>query len=201
MEHLSAFDRTRAVWLARHIVPHEQALRVWLQRMRYLPLDSDDVIQESYAILAALDSVDHIGNPKAYLFATAKSLVLRDLRRAKIVSIVTVDDLEVLGAAADDPSPERQASDRQELRRLVELVEDLPRQRRDIFKLRKIDGLSQKEIAQRLGVSEKAVEKHLAKAVHLLMDALGRGGKPAPRASIVSDRQSEHVANKAREQS
>jgi RNA polymerase sigma factor (sigma-70 family) len=198
---LSAFDRTRAVWLARHVLPHEQALRVWLQRLRYLPLDPDDLIQESYAILAALGSVDHIDNPKAYLFTTAKSLVLRDLRRAKIVSIVAVDDLEALGAVADDPSPERHASDRQELRRLAELVEALPRQRREIFKLRKIDGLSQKDIAMRLGVSEKTVEKHLAKAVHLLMDALGRGGKPGPHASIVSDRQPEHVANKAREQS
>ena len=200
MDVLSDFDHPRAVWLARHVLPHEAALRGWLRPKRGLTLDPDDVIQESYAILAALKSVDHIDNPRAYLFQTAKSLLLRDLRRAKIVSIEAVDDLESLGAVSDEASPEKQVSDRHEMRRLAALIETLPRRCQEVFRLRKIDGESQKAIARRLGLSEKTVEKHVAKAVHRLMDAMGRGGQDLSHASRESGRQSDHVVRKIREQ-
>ena len=177
------FDRERAVWLARSVLPHEPALRAWLRHRRHLPIEPDDIIQESYAILAALASVDHILNPKAYLFQTANSLILRDLRRARVVSIRAVDDLDALGAASDEPSPEAQVASRQELEHLSNAIDRLPRQCREAFKLRKIEGYSQREIATRMGVAESTVEKHVAKAVKLLMDAFGRGGKVNARAS------------------
>lgn len=195
---MTTFDRSRAVWLARNVLPHEPSLRAWLHRQRHLALDPDDIVQESYAILAALKQVEHITFPRAYLFQTAKSLILRDFRRAKIVSILAVDDLDALGAATEEPSPERQASDRQQLRRLADAVDALPGRCQEIFKLRKIEGASQKAIAARLGLSEKTVEKQVAKAVRRLMDALGRGGEPPSRASIASNGQSEHVFRKSR---
>ena len=194
-------DPDRAAWLARHVLPHESSLRAWLRHRRHLRLDPDDLIQESYAILAALHSVEHIAYPKAYMLQTIKSLILRDLRRAKIVSIQAVDDLDALGALADEPSPERQVSDRQELQRLLDAVEALPRQCRRVFKLRKFEGASQREIAVRLGLSEKTVEKHMARAVHRLVAELGRGGKPSLRSSIESKRPPQDDARKTREQS
>ena len=50
---------------------------------------------------------------------------------------------------------------RQKLAILVKGVETLPPQCRRVFVLRKINGFSHKEIAERLGVSVKSVEKHL----------------------------------------
>jgi RNA polymerase sigma-70 factor (ECF subfamily) len=58
-------------WLADQILPHEAALRSWLRRKKDLPIEADDLVQEAYATLAELDSVEHIHNPKAYLFQTA----------------------------------------------------------------------------------------------------------------------------------
>ncbi len=180
---MERFDRGRAVWLARFVLPHEPALRAWLQRRRHLPIETDDIVQESYAILAGLASVDHIQNPRAYLFTTANSLVLRELRRARVVSIRAVDDLDALGAISDTPSPEAEAASRQELAQLAQAMNKLPKQCREAFKLRKIEGYSQREIAEQMGVAESTVEKHVAKAIRLLMDAFGRGGKPSLRAS------------------
>lgn len=180
---MSEVSDDRAVWLARQVLPHEPALRGWLRQKRNLPFDVDDLVQESYAVLAGLASVDHVQNPRAYFFQVAHSLVLRELRRARVVSIRAVDDLDAFGATMDEPSPERQTADREELQHLADAIARLPRQCGEAFRLRKVEGYSQREIAARMGVAESTVEKHVAKAVKLLMEAFGRGGKPAARAS------------------
>ncbi len=173
----------RAVWLARHVLPHEPALRAWLRQKRSLPIDVDDLVQESYAILAGLDSVEHVQNPRAYVFQVAHSLILRELRRARVVSIRAVDDLEGLGISLDAPSPEQQVADREELQHLADAIARLPEKCGEAFRLRKVEGYSQREIAARMGVAESTVEKHIAKAVRLLMETFGRGGKSSARAS------------------
>ena len=179
-----ALSRERAIWLATHILPHETGLRRWLLWQRKLFLDADDVIQESYTLISALACVDHITNPRAYLFQTAKSILLTEVRRSKVVSIEAIDNFENFGVS-DAPSPEQHTSDRQELRLLSEALEALPLQVRDAFKMRKIDGMPQKQIAKRLGLTEKAVEMRVARALRLLVEQFGRGGNSPSRASRV----------------
>jgi RNA polymerase sigma-70 factor (ECF subfamily) len=48
---------------------------------------------------------------------------------------------------------------------------------RETLILRRMEGLSQKEVAQRLKISEKTVEKYMANGVRLLIKIFGRGGK------------------------
>lgn len=173
----------RAEWLARQILPHEPVLRAWLGRQAWPGIDTDDLVQESYAVLAGLAQVDHIDNPRAYLFRTAHSLALQHIRRQRIVSIQAVADLEQLEVAAEAPLQDRVLSDRQELQRLADAIAALPARCGEVFRLRKVDGLSQRDVAQALGLSESTVEKHMGKAVRLLMGLLGHGGNPAPGAS------------------
>lgn len=83
-----SFSRERAVWLGRNVFPHEAALRQWLSaRTASAGLEVDDVVQETYAILASIERVDHIRNARTYMFEVAKSVVLQSLRRARIVTI------------------------------------------------------------------------------------------------------------------
>jgi len=112
---MHAIDRERTRWFLRNVLPHEPALRSWLGRRQPLGLDVDDIIQESYAILADLDTIEDIRNPRAYLFQVARSVITRYVRRARVVSIHTVEDLGELELADDRPSPEQVAIDRDEL--------------------------------------------------------------------------------------
>lgn len=173
----------RALWLARQVLPHEPALRAWLTRWRLQDLLVDDVVQEAYAVLAARESVEDIRNPRNYLFQTARSIILMHLRRSRVVSIRAVEDMERIGAPADDPDPEQQVSDREELHRLARAIADLPELGRQALTLRVIDGLSQREVGERMGISENAAQKHIAKSIHRLMDLFGRGGNTEPDAS------------------
>ncbi|MEA1675266.1 hypothetical protein UAA55_17885 [Nitrospirillum sp. BR 11163] len=96
----------RAQWLALHVVPHEPALRAWLKRKGGLHCDVDDVVQETYAILATKASVDAILDPKTYTFQVAHSVILQQLRHARVVPITAVADIGTLEAVMDQPSPE-----------------------------------------------------------------------------------------------
>jgi RNA polymerase sigma factor (sigma-70 family) len=173
----------RAIWLARNALPHEPHLRAWLSRRNLAGLEVDDIVQETYAILAALERVDHIQTPHTYMFEVAKSVVLRTLRRSRIVAFEALAEAEALEPPCPAPSPEIVAADRQELGRIAALIAGLPVKCREAFTLRKVHGLSQREVALRMGVSENTVEKHVGKGIGVLMNALGRGGKSRPNAS------------------
>jgi RNA polymerase sigma-70 factor (ECF subfamily) len=180
---MSGFTEDRAIWLARHVLPHEAALRAWLRRWSPNEPDIDDVVQETYAELAALPSVADIQNPRSYAFQAARSIVLSRVRRSQVVSITSVERLDLLGVADDRPSPERQVSDRQELEELARAIAALPRLGRKALMLRMVEGLSQREVGKRLGITENAAQKHIAKSILALMTTFGRGGNAGAEAS------------------
>ncbi|MBU1376473.1 MAG: RNA polymerase sigma factor [Alphaproteobacteria bacterium] len=175
--------RARAAWLGRHVIPHEPALRSWLRRREVEGLDVDDIIQEVYARLVALYAVDHIENPKTYAFQVASSVMINHIRRLKVVSIESVASFEHLDVADDEPSPERVVADRDELRRLQRALAALPARVGEVFRLRRIEGLSQREVAHRLGVAESTVEKHMARGAVLMAGWFKTGGNEPPPTS------------------
>lgn len=175
----------RAQWLAAAVLPHEGALRRWLEHKRMRGIDIDDVIQDTYTILVRRASITDIRNPKAYVYQIAFSLALIGLRRARALSIQAVEDIERCAGADVGPSPEQIVADREELRRMAKAIASLPLACREVFVLRKIDGLSQREVAGRLGITEGTVEKQVHKGLNRLKNLLGRGGKSTPRTSTV----------------
>jgi RNA polymerase sigma-70 factor (ECF subfamily) len=180
---LKPISDERARWLAAHIVPHESALRGWLRGKSSLGFDIDDVVQETYAILAAKATVDGIANPKTYAFQVAYSVILQQLRQSRVVPIAAMVDVGTLEAVIEDPSPEQALLARDELRRVQRAIEALPRQTRTAFVLRRVEGLSQAEIAKRMRLSEHTVEKHIARGIKSLLAQFGRGGNKAVQAS------------------
>ena len=151
--------------------------------------DIDDIVQESYALLAERERIDDILNPRAYLFQVAHSLVVRSIRRARIVPILAVEDLGLVDMPDDAATPEQSAIAHDDLRRLAEVIASMPGQTREAFVLRRVRGLSQREIAAHMGLSENTVEKHIVRGLRWLGDWFASGGNPPVRTSNQSKRE------------
>lgn len=160
----------RARWLAREVLPHEGDVRRWLaRRIRGLSaIDLDDTLQEAYARLCAVDP-ERIVDARAYFFVTARHVVGEALRRSRVVPIETMADIDSLNIVGGEFDPERRLSGRQDVERFRKALEKLPPKCRQAFELRKFEELSQRQIAERMGVAESTVEKHLAKALRSIM--------------------------------
>jgi len=155
-------------WVGSQILPHEADVRAWLRRARLGSEDIEDILQESYCRMASLISVEHILSPRGYFFTVAKNIAFMRIRRARVVRIDTVDEIDRLEIMSEMPSPEQVAVGRGELARVYRLIAALPARCRRIFEMRKIQGLPQKEIAQIMGLSETIVENESAKGLKLI---------------------------------
>jgi RNA polymerase sigma factor, sigma-70 family len=168
-----AESRDRIVaWVGVQIMPHEPVVRRWLRRSMVSREDIDDLIQEAYCRLAGLSDVSHIEKPHAYFMLIVQNLLTDQIRRSRIVRFETVAEMDSLALLADEPSPERITAGRRDLARVRRLIAALPDRCRRIFELRKIHGVSQKDIARTLGVSEATVENEGVKGLRLIMAAL-----------------------------
>jgi len=162
----------RHQWIADHILPWEAEVRRWLRRYtRTLFADDiDDLIQEAYARLWSTDFT-HIRNGRSFLYTIVRNALRDQRRRACVVQIECVAEMDALDVD-ETPGPERWVSARQQYELLLRVLEKLAPQRRRAYQLRKFEDLSQREIAQRLGVTEKTVENLLRLAHAQVMKAL-----------------------------
>jgi RNA polymerase sigma factor (sigma-70 family) len=170
-------------WVGAQVLPHEADARAWLYRLGTARHEVDDIVQEAYCRLAALNSVAHIANGRAYFFQTLRNIALENLRRARIVRLDLMTEIEVANIVDHEPSPERIVAGREELRRIEQIIEALPHRCREIFRLRRIQGISQKEIARRLNVTENVVEMQMRRALQLILAALEEHGASKPSAA------------------
>jgi RNA polymerase sigma factor (sigma-70 family) len=184
--------RETAAWFAAHILPHEADVRGWLRASLRID-NADDVIQEAYAKMFAQGGLDQVVSGRAWFFAVARNIVLKQMRRDRIVRIEAVAEIDALGIVDYEPSAERAVSGRQELARVQRLIEALPERCRLIFQMRKIDGLPQREIAERLRVSENVVEKEAAKGLRLVLQGLGEEAGAGRRPLRLFARKARHA--------
>lgn len=157
-------------WVSRHVLPHERQLRRWLA-VNFPAIDVDDVVQEAYCRISELAQVDHIVDPRNYFFQTARNIVLAQIRRTRVVRIEAASGLAELDGALseDDFSPERIVAGRLALARVERLIAALPERGRLVLRMRKFDGLSQREIAARLELSETIVENEVARGLRRIL--------------------------------
>jgi RNA polymerase sigma-70 factor (ECF subfamily) len=155
-------------WFAREILIHEAALSNYLRRCWPYRDDLHDLRQEVYVRVYESAGKALPTAPKSFLFTTARNLMADRLRRNRVVSIETVGDFESLNVLIDEVTPERWSGGRQTLKRLAEAFDRLPPRCREVVWLRRVEELSQKDVAMRLGISEKTVEKQIAKGARLI---------------------------------
>lgn len=163
-------------WLTINFLPHEAELRRMLRRVCTGPAEIDDVVQETCYRILSLASLDHVRDPKPFVFRTAKNIVLDRIKRDAVVKIEAMANLEDLDIADTAPSPERIVFARSELTWVIGLVSQLPERCKAVFRARRIQGLSQHETAESLGLTDGVVEHEMTKGMRLMSEMISRHG-------------------------
>ncbi len=135
---------------------------------------AEDLAQELFLKIAARDRGAEVGSPNALLYRMALNLMLdraRGEKRAaardaawRQVSRDSIGDEDITG----EPPADEAAASAQRLRHLVAAVDTLAPQMGRAFRLHKLEGLSHAETARAMGLSVKAVEKHVSAALKVL---------------------------------
>ncbi len=169
-------DPESARWFADHVQPHEPMLRAWLQRRFASQLDIDDLVQEAYVRVLRARESGVLTAPKAFLFATARNLALDRLRRHEVSRTDSLGDFDALHVLDERDGVSETVARNQELALLTEAIQSLPARCRQILTLRKLYGLSQREIAERLGLSESTVSNQITIGIEKCTDFFAEHG-------------------------
>jgi len=152
-------------WFVREVLPLEATLRQYLRRSLKDRNNVDDLVHDVYVRVceAANEKIPQPVQP--FVFTVARNLLINRIRREQIVPIEAVEDIDALNIAIESPGPEQIVLAREELRLAQAALDRLPPRARQAVILRKVEGLSWSEIAQRMGIAEATVGWHLKDAV------------------------------------
>lgn len=175
-ESASALPSSAARWFAEEVEPHEFRLRAWLAGRFPQLRDVDDVIQDAYVRLFRARRQGAIRSVPAFLFTAARNAALDGFRRQKTIAADPLDDGTGASVLEERPDAAESAAASQELELLAEAIRRLPHRCRQVLTLRKIYGLSQREVAARLGISEHTVEVQMGKGARRCAEFLRAQG-------------------------
>lgn len=137
------------------------------------PAEAEEVLQEaSLKVWSCLYSVD-LDAQKPYWFRTARNIAISRLRHEKVhrAAIHLLEPLEQIRSVTDT-AESHETEESQAL--LLEAINELPPVCRNVFVFRKIEGYSQKEIAEKLGVSVNTVENHISNGMKFCRKFISR---------------------------
>lgn len=159
-------------WFVREVLPLETALMQYLHHNLGRRGDAADLRQEVYVRVCEAARQQAPDPVRPFVFTIARNLLIDRMRREQVVPIDAVSDLEALNVAIDAPGPERAVAARDELRRLQIALDRLSPRCREVVVLARIEGLTGRTIAARLGISESAVSQQLDNGMRALADVL-----------------------------
>ena len=169
-------DKEQARWFAREVQPHQAALRAYLVAHYPTLPDIDDLVQECLVRVWRSHDRGEVQSPRGLLFATARNLAMDQLRRKHIVAFEPITENALSSVFPDDIDVAETVSRKQEIDLLTEAIQSLPERCRQVFMLRTVFHLSQREIAEKLGISENTVEKQMTNALRRCTEFFARRG-------------------------
>ncbi len=170
-------------WFSEEVQPHESALRVYLKHRFPGVADHDDLVQETYTRLLRAKMSGTVRHTRAFLFTTARNAAIDFLRRQGVRLMTEASDSEQVCVLNEGrTSAPDILTHEQELRILTDSVQSLPGRCREVVILRYIEGLSYREIAERMEVSQETVKTQLAKGLRRCADYCAARGVEHPTA-------------------
>jgi RNA polymerase sigma factor (sigma-70 family) len=145
---------------------HGASLRAFLNRRMRRHVDAADLAQEVYVRMLRIPDIGAIRNPEAYLYTVASNLATERAHHERLDrEAVDIDQPTLQEQLAELPALAGQLDDEARIKRLREVLQQLPPKCHAAVVLQYWHGLSYEEIAQRLGVSTHMVKKYLSQAL------------------------------------
>ena len=156
--------------ISKTFLEHNSFLQKFLARFLSQRQDIEDVVQETYlrAFRAEQGKTEQgkvIEHPKAFLFQIAKNVALTQLSKKSRQITDYIEDVELSLVVDNGATTEQELEAREHIAILCEAIAAMPERRQRAYLMRKVHGATHKEIAESLGISISAVEKHLLKAM------------------------------------
>lgn len=137
--------------------------------------DAADIVQDTYMRVMNRVSVSRFdAETRSYLFQTATNLARDHYRRQSFRAHAPLEEVPEDSLRAAEPDPEQNLAARQLQRCLRDAIHALPAATRDVFLLARGEDLPYEEIAARLGIGRRTVERRMAEAMAGLVNRLRR---------------------------
>ncbi|MCJ2185114.1 sigma-70 family RNA polymerase sigma factor [Novosphingobium sp. 1949] len=152
--------------------PVVKALRGWFARRLSSEADIDDAVQDVWLRTHEHLESGTVENERAYVFTAARSVLTDRARRASVRHEQAHESLEEIHHPVEWITPERVILGEEAIAMVMHRLENMPEKTRDIFILHRFENMTYREIANAMGLSISAVEKHIMKALLDLMEDL-----------------------------
>ena len=154
-------ETNKSSWFVDEVLPYEPGLRRWINSRFSAIRDVDDLIQETFSRILKIHESGPIPNPQAFLFVVSRNLAINKLKHLGLESDPEAEKLDPLVLADEMAGPFESTARQEEIDQLVTAIQSLPDRCRRVMTLKKIYGLTQKEVAAKLGISEHTVEAQI----------------------------------------
>ncbi len=154
---------------------HRQGLQTYLANKVRDAETARDLTQETFLRFAERsrgEGAAAILNDRSYLYRTAHNLAVDHIRQQQHEQTRPAADEDLVDLPDTSPTQDQSLGGQEELARLQAILMELPERTRQVFAAVRIEGLTGRQAAARLGISDSSVEKHLAKAIKHVMQRL-----------------------------
>lgn len=158
------------------------ALRRYVLRLVKSRSATEEIVQEAF--LRTYEQGTSVHVPRAFLFSVARNLAFKARRHDRAVKTFSIDDSDAERIYTAQDSPEQTILSEERIRLLQEAIQRLPPQCRAAFALKVFHDCSYQEIAERLGIAKKTVEKHISLALRTTNADLRRHCFPPNTGSV-----------------
>jgi RNA polymerase sigma-70 factor (ECF subfamily) len=160
-------------WFLDEVLSHEAQFVGMAARLLGDPEAARDLVQDVFLKLLASDGWSAIDHPRAYVLRMLRNTAIERIRRARIVSFRQLTEIDASDIGDESPDPFRVAAGREEMLRVQTALDSLPEPGRSLLIQRRLEGRSPTAMSRENGISLSTLEKRLARAYYLLVQALG----------------------------